>query len=133
MSRFKKFLQLFATTTSSNNKYLSYTGLRSLVSKINTKFSTKSKKIELTLAASSWTGSSPPYTASISSPYITGSEKELIEVFINDLSTFEQKESWASAGIISGKNELGKVIITAIYDKPTVDLPVILLKHGDLG
>ena len=39
----------------------------------------------------------------------------------------------ASAGIISGKNELGKVIITAIYDKPTVDLPVILLKHGDLG
>ena len=64
---------------------------------------------------------------------LTGSEQELIEVFVQYEASFEQKTAWAEAGIASGNNIQGAIILEALGEKPTVDIPIHILKRGDLG
>lgn len=92
----------------------------------------KSIMLTSTILTSQWIGSEPPYTADISLAEITGDHLELIEVFIQDSATLEQKESWSKSGIISGTNAAGKITLTAIYSIPEQDLPVTIIKHGDM-
>ena len=64
---------------------------------------------------------------------LTGSEQELIEVFVQYEASFEQKTAWAEAGIASGDNIQGAIILEALGEKPGVDIPIHILKRGDLG
>lgn len=82
-----------------------------------------------------WMGEEPPYTNTISiSAGLTGSEQELVEIFVKDSATTEQKQAWADAAVISGDiTESGIIKIQALGEKPTVDIPLYIIRHSDLS
>lgn len=93
----------------------------------------KSVLLPVTIFASAWTGEKAPFTARISLDGITGSDQELIEVFVQYEASQDQKETWADAGVIAGDNIPGAILLEAFADKPEVDIPIYVLKRGDLG
>lgn len=103
-----------------------------LQNEINTK-SDKSILLAATILSSAWTGDEAPYTATVAVEGLTGSEQELIEVFVQYEASFEQKTAWVEAGIASGNNIQGAIVLEALVEKPTTDIPIHILKRGDLG
>lgn len=89
--------------------------------------------LSVTIPATAWTGDEAPYTAQVAVEELTGSELELLDVFIQYEATYEQKMAWADAGIISGDNLVGALLLEAIGEKPEIDIPVYVIKRGDLG
>lgn len=103
-----------------------------LQNQIDTK-ADKSILLSVTIPSTAWTGDAAPYTAQVAVEELTGSEQELIEVFVQYEASFEQKTAWAEAGIASGDNIQGAIILEALGEKPGVDIPIHILKRGDLG
>lgn len=103
-----------------------------LQNQINTK-ADKSILLSVVIPSTAWTGEAAPYTAQVAVEELTGSEQELIEVFVQYEASFEQKTAWAEAGIASGDNIQGAIILEALGEKPGVDIPIHILKRGDLG
>lgn len=93
----------------------------------------RSVLLSVTIPAMAWTGDEAPYTAQVALEELTGSELELLDVFIQYEATYEQKMAWADAGIISGDNLAGALLLEAIGEKPEIDIPVYVIKRGDLG
>lgn len=85
------------------------------------------------IPSAQWTGDSPPYNARIEVPEITGDPKELIEVFIPNTASYEEKLSWMEIGVISALNESGSLTFEALFGKPSINIPISILKRGDLG
>lgn len=103
-----------------------------LQNQIDTK-ADKSILLSVVIPSTAWTGDAAPYTAQVAVEELTGSEQELIEVFVQYEASFEQKTAWAEAGIASGDNIQGAIILEALGEKPGVDIPIHILKRGDLG
>lgn len=103
------------------------------IDKINETLGDKLSKrttIDATIPASGWTGDAAPYTANITVPELTGAEDELVEVYVPHTATLEQKTAWSEAGIVSGDNQKGVLILEALMEKPTVDIPIKLMVGG---
>lgn len=103
------------------------------IDKINETLGDKLSKrttIDATIPASGWTGDAAPYTANITVPELTGAEDELVEVYVPYEATLEQKTAWSEAGIVSGNNIEGALILEALMEKPTVDIPIKLMVGG---
>lgn len=86
--------------------------------------------ISTTIPASGWTGASAPYTVNITVTQLTGAADELVEVYVPHTATLEQKTAWSEAGIVSGDNQKGVLILEALMEKPTVDIPIKLMVGG---
>lgn len=103
------------------------------IDKINKTLGNKLNKrttIDATIPAPGWTGDAAPYTVSITVTQLTGSADELVEVYVPHTATLEQKTAWSEAGIVSGDNQEGALILEALMEKPTVDIPLKLMVGG---
>lgn len=93
--------------------------------------------VSVTISSASWTGESAPYTANVAVPELTGAETELVEVYVPYEATLEQKMAWSEAGIMSGNNVKGALILEALMEKPTVNITVSALiyneSYGNIG
>lgn len=90
----------------------------------------KRTTIDATIPASGWTGASAPYTVNITVTQLTGAADELVEVYVPHTATLEQKTAWSEAGIVSGDNQKGALILEALMEKPKVDIPLKLMVGG---
>lgn len=103
------------------------------IEKINENLDKKLNKrttIDTTIPASGWTGDAAPYAVNITVTQLTGAADELVEVYIPHTATLEQKTAWSEAGIVSGDNQKGVLILEALMEKPTVDIPIKLMLGG---
>ena len=80
---------------------------------------TGSKVAKYTLAASKWSGSSAPYTYDLGSTYGTNA----IIGFDSETRTQEQLETTSTANIKGSSSTK----IYAFGDKPTVDIPIVII------
>lgn len=87
----------------------------------------KPKTLNVTIPHTAWTGTSAPYTATITVDTLTGAETEYVEVFVPYEATTEQKTAWAEAGVASGDNKAKQLILEALGDKPGIDIPITLI------
>ena len=104
--------------------------LEDLKKKITTLEETKANKpktLNVTIPLASWTGSSAPYTATITVNALTGATTEYVEVFVPFEATTQQKTAWAEAGVASGDNKAKQLILEALGDKPGIDIPITLI------
>lgn len=85
----------------------------------------KYKKVSAKIAAANWTGTAAPYQNILSIPGITATND--IQVIPQFSWTMEQCMAWMDAAIISGSQADNQLILKAIGDKPTVDIPIDVL------
>ena len=100
-----------------------------LLNLINTK-SNKSTLTTKTLSKTSWTGSEPPDTYSLSVSGVTTTSVQ--EILPTTSATEEQITALQAANMQDGGQSAGKITIKAWGDKPEIDLPVRIIIRGDL-
>ncbi|MBC8547490.1 hypothetical protein H8711_11195 [Clostridiaceae bacterium NSJ-31] len=83
-----------------------------------------------TLYASSWAGSEPPYTYSLSVSGVTTTSVQ--EILPTTSATEEQIIALQAANMQDGGQTAGKITVKAWGDKPEIDLPVRIIIRGDL-
>lgn len=110
-------------------KFLSFAGLNSFLSKLKSIFSGKSKVHNMTLSAASWTGEET-FQASLSVGGVTANT--IVEVLLSSEATDDQIAAWQSAGIIGGVTGSGNVTIRSIGSKPETDIPITVIVRGDI-
>ena len=85
------------------------------------------KTVSLTLSASGWSGSSAPYSYTISNSNITATN--ILDLIIN-ANTKALVDALSSYQITGYSQSTGKVIIYAWGEKPSVDLSATLVVRG---
>ena len=89
----------------------------------------KSDPVPATLLAANWTGDEAPYTYTLSVTGVTTtSNQEYLPAL--DITT-EQLEALQAANIQDGGQAAGAVTLKAFGTKPTIDLPIRIIKRGD--
>ena len=81
------------------------------------------------LPASGWTGTSAPYTIRLTVPEAT--ETNNIEVLPPTNLTTDQRDAMCNADIDGGVQGAGWIELVANDEKPTIDLPVVMIVRGD--
>lgn len=81
------------------------------------------------LEAGGWTGEEAPYSYTV--PLEEATETNNIEINAPLRPTPEQYEQLTGSGIFGGTQTAGSITLSAYGDKPTIDLPVIILIRGD--
>ena len=85
--------------------------------------------VTATLTAANWSGSAAPYTYALTVSGVTAtSNQEILPAL--DITT-EQLEAMQAANIQDGGQAANKITLKAYSDKPTVDLPIRVIKRGD--
>ena len=90
----------------------------------------KSVKASATLLASGWSGTTSPYTNTITVSGVTATNN--VEVLIPSTITAAQAESWMSAGILCGSQEVDSITLKAYGDKPSIDIPIECIIRKDI-
>ena len=90
----------------------------------------KSVKASVTLLASGWSGTTSPYTNTITVSGVTATNN--VEVLIPSTITAAQAESWMSAGILCGSQEADSITLKAYGDKPSIDIPIECIIRKDI-
>ena len=88
-----------------------------------------SNTTEATLAASSWRGDSAPYTYTLAVSGVTVSSYQEILPALG--ITKEQLDALQGANIVDGGQSVGSITLKAFGDKPSVDIPIRVIKRGD--
>ena len=89
----------------------------------------KSSKVSATMNASSWSGSSAPYTITLSINGVTTSNN--VEILIPGSATNAQVEAWMAAGIVNGTQAANSVTLKAYGDKPSINIPIEAIIRND--
>lgn len=89
----------------------------------------KSSKVSATMNASSWSGSSAPYTITLSINGVTTSNN--VEILIPGSATDAQVEAWMAAGIVNGTQTANSVTLKAYGDKPSINIPIEAIIRND--
>ena len=79
--------------------------------------------------ASSWSGSSAPYTITLSINGVTTSNN--VEILIPGSATNAQVEAWMAAGIVNGAQTTNSVTLKAYGDKPSINIPIEAIIRND--
>lgn len=90
----------------------------------------KSTSQTITLSAGSWSGSSAPFSYTISVSGVTASN--VVEIVPQNNLTAEQVKAMANAMIVSGTQSTNSITLRAYGKKPTVNLPIVVIVRGDL-
>lgn len=112
------------SASSTNTAYSSSKTNTLLASKVN-----KSSKVSATMNASSWSGSSAPYTITLSINGVTTSNN--VEILIPGSATNAQVEAWMAAGIVNGTQAANSVTLKAYGDKPSINIPIEAIIRND--
>lgn len=81
------------------------------------------------LLAANWTGDNAPYSYTLN---VAGVTADSHQVFLPALDiTAEQLEALQGANIQDGGQSAGTVTLKAFGTKPTIDLPIRIIKRGD--
>ena len=92
--------------------------------------SNKSTSTTATLLASGWTGTTAPYSQTIS---VTGVTATSVNEILPSLSiTSDQLESLQDANLQDGSQSSNSITIKAWGDKPSIDLPIRVIIRGDM-
>lgn len=89
----------------------------------------KSKSRNYTLLASGWSGSSAPYSFTLSATGVTASNN--VELVVPSSITVAQVEAYQSAAIVTGTQANGSITLKAYGEKPAIDLPITVIVRGD--
>lgn len=94
-----------------------------------TDYAGASETVTATLLAASWTGNAAPYTYTLSVRGVTATSNQEVLPALN--ITVEQLEALQSANIQDGGQAANTMTLKAYGDKPTIDLPIRVIKRGD--
>jgi len=121
--------KLKGTTVSSQEiNYLNgVTG--NIQSQLNNK-AQKSTVTNVTLSASQWSGSSAPYTYTLSINGVTSNN--VIEIIPQNNLDVNQVKNLADAMIVTGTQSTNSITLKAYGNKPTVNIPITIIIRGDL-
>lgn len=86
-----------------------------------------------TVTAAGWSGDESPYTNTVAIEALTGAATELLQVFVPYSAEDDQKLAWAAASVLAGENQSGALLVQAYGAKPEIDIPINVIKYGDLG
>ncbi len=118
--------------SSSNLAYCNKGAFGSAATKDTNYFATASHShtttYNVTVAASSWSGSTAPYSATISIAKATTSN--VIEVTASSSATSAQITAMANAMICNGTQAAGSITIKAYGDKPEINIPLTVIVFG---
>lgn len=90
----------------------------------------KSTIVTATLLAASWVGTAAPYTYTLTVSGVTAtSNQELLPAL--DI-TADQLEALQGANITDGGQAASSITLKAWGDVPTVDIPIRIIKRGDM-
>ena len=90
-----------------------------------------SKLIDVTLSTSGWSGSSAPYSYTISNSNILSTTK-VIEIAPTETASNAQIIAFMNASLCGGDISTGKVIIKAFGVKPTTNIPILMVVRGTM-
>ena len=90
-----------------------------------------SKLIDVTLNTSGWSGSSAPYTYTISNSNILSTTK-VIEIAPTETASNAQIIAFMNASLCGGDISTGKVVIKAFGIKPTTNIPILMVVRGTM-
>lgn len=94
--------------------------------KINeVEFAITSNKLDVTLKANEWRGSSAPYTYRITAGSVLPISNQ--DVTFSENATFEQIKALQKANIVGGSQGMGYFELKAYGAKPNIDVPVSVL------
>lgn len=99
-------------------------------SKTESTYAKKSTVVNTTLSASSWSGSSSPYTYVLSVSGVTATNVN--EINFSSSATDAQVEAYQNAMLKDGGQSNGKITLKATGDKPTVDIPITIIVRHDV-
>ena len=99
-------------------------------SKTESMYAKKSTVVDTTLSASSWSGSSAPYTYTLSVSGVTATNVN--EINFSSSATDAQVEAYQNAMLKDGGQSSGKITLKATGDKPTVDIPITIIVRHDV-
>ena len=88
----------------------------------------KSTEYNMNLPAASWTGTTAPYSITLSVAKATATNN--IDI-IPQASELTAIEAWQGLGYMLGTQAAGSVTIQAWGDKPSVDIPIKVIVRGD--
>lgn len=97
---------------------------------IGDNYTGKSTKVNTTLSASGWSGTTSPYTNTITVSGVTTTNN--VEVLIPSTVTAAQAESWMAAGILCGSQDTDSITLKAYGDKPSIDIPIECIIRKDI-
>lgn len=99
-------------------------------SKTESTYAKKSTVVDAVLSASSWSGSSAPYTYTLSVSGVT--ESNINEINFSASATDTQIEAYQNAILKDGGQSSGEIILKATGDKPTIDIPITIIVRHDV-
>ena len=100
---------------------------------VEAKFTTKSNLstlVSTSLSAASWTGTSAPYSQTISVEGVTATSAN--EILPGASISASQLDLLQAANIQDGGQANGSITVLAYGGKPTADLPIRIIIRGDL-
>lgn len=133
IQKLKSFSKRFMKSplAQNNDKFLSLTGLQTFLDKLKTVFASKSNVIESTLSNSGWTETdNNTFTNTILVEGVT--PNTIVEVFVANDSSYDEKLAWINSGIFSGSIlESNKVTVEGMGEIPLIDIPITIIVRGD--
>ena len=94
-----------------------------------TDYAGASETVTATLLAASWTGDAAPYSYALTVSGVTATSNQEVLPALN--ITAEQLEALQGANIQDGGQAANSMTLKAYGDKPTIDLPIRVIKRGD--
>lgn len=94
-----------------------------------TDYAGASEAVTATLLAASWTGDAAPYSYTLTVSGVTATSNQELLPALN--ITAEQLEALQGANIQDGGQAANSMTLKAYGDKPTIDLPIRVIKRGD--
>lgn len=94
-----------------------------------TDYAGASETVTATLLAASWTGDAAPYSYTLTVSGVTATSNQEVLPALN--ITAEQLEALQGANIQDGGQAANSMTLKAYSDKPTIDLPIRVIKRGD--
>lgn len=94
-----------------------------------TDYAGASETVTATLLAASWIGDAAPYSYALTVSGVTATSNQEVLPALN--ITAEQLEALQGANIQDGGQAANSMTLKAYGDKPTIDLPIRVIKRGD--
>lgn len=94
-----------------------------------TDYAGASETVTATLLAANWTGDAAPYSYALTVSGVTATSNQEVLPALN--ITAEQLEALQGANIQDGGQAANSITLKAYGDKPTIDLPIRVIKRGD--
>lgn len=101
-----------------------------LCENLDTNKANKSSVVDYTILASAWSGTTVPYTYTVTMTGVTPTSMQ--ELIPSTAITQAQLETLQNASIVDGGQANNTIYLKAWGDKPTIDIPVRVILRGDI-